>query len=36
MDGMHRGFWWGNAKERDCLEDLGIIGRLILNCILKK
>jgi hypothetical protein len=29
-------FWWGNLKERDHFEDLGLNGRMILNCILKK
>jgi len=24
------GFWWGNLSERDHLENLGLIGRLIL------
>jgi hypothetical protein len=27
-------FWWGNLKERDCLEDAD--GRITLKCILKK
>ena len=31
----HRGFWWGNLKERDWLEDQGIDGRIILSWILK-
>jgi len=26
----------GTMKERDCLEDLGVEGRIILICILKK
>jgi len=29
------GLWWGNRKERDYFEDLGVEGR-ILKCILKK
>jgi hypothetical protein len=33
---MHRGFWWGNLKERAHLEDLGIIGRIMLTRILQK
>ena len=24
--GVHTGFWWGDLKERDSLEDLGIDG----------
>jgi len=24
-------FWWGNLTERDCLEDPGIDGRIILR-----
>jgi hypothetical protein len=30
------GFWWGNLRERDHLEDLGIEGRIILRWILRK
>jgi hypothetical protein len=33
---MHRGFWWGNLKERDSLEDLGVDGRGIIKWILNK
>jgi hypothetical protein len=25
------GFWWGNLRERDHLEDLGIFGEIILK-----
>jgi hypothetical protein len=28
---MHIEFWWGNLRERDHLEDLGIDGRTILK-----
>jgi hypothetical protein len=28
-------FWWGNLKEGDHLNDLGIDGRIILKGILK-
>jgi len=30
------GLWWGNLRERDHLEHLGIGGRIILKCIFKK
>jgi hypothetical protein len=30
------GFWLGDPKDRDHLEDLGIDGRIILKWILKK
>ena len=30
------GFWYGNLKERNNLEDLGVDGRIILKCIFKK
>jgi len=33
---VHVGFWWGNLKERDHLEDLGIDGTIILKYIFKK
>jgi hypothetical protein len=33
---LHAGFWWGNLKERDHLEDLGIDRRIILKWIFKK
>jgi hypothetical protein len=25
---VYKGFWWGNLRERDHLEDLGIGGRV--------
>jgi len=28
---MRTRFWWGNLRERDHLEDLGLDGRIILN-----
>jgi hypothetical protein len=29
-------FWWGNLRERDDLEDLGIDGKIILRWIFRK
>jgi hypothetical protein len=29
---VHTGLWWGNQKERDCLEELNMQGRIILRC----
>jgi hypothetical protein len=28
---VYSGFWWGNLKDRDHLEDPGIDGRIILE-----
>ena len=30
------GFWWGNLRERDHLEDQSLDGRIILRCNFKK
>jgi hypothetical protein len=27
---MYTGFWWGNLRVRDHLEDTGVAGRIIL------
>jgi hypothetical protein len=32
---MHRGFWWGNLRESDRLEDIDMDGRIILKWIVK-
>jgi hypothetical protein len=29
------GFWWGNLRERDHLEDEGVDGRMVLKWILR-
>jgi len=34
--GVYTGFWWGNLRERDHLEDSGMDGRLIFRCIFRK
>ena len=28
---MYAGFWWGNLKTVEHLEDLGVDGRVVLN-----
>jgi hypothetical protein len=28
--------WWGNLKVRDHLEDLDMVGKIILECVWKK
>jgi len=33
---IHNGFWCENLKERGHMKDLGVGGRIILNCILQK
>ena len=33
---MYTGFWCGNLKERDHLEELGVDGSIILESVLKK
>jgi hypothetical protein len=32
---VHAGFWWGNLRGSDHLEDLDIDGRIILKWIFK-
>ena len=33
---VYTGFWWGNLREGDHLEDTGVVRRLILGWIFKK
>jgi hypothetical protein len=33
---VHTGFWWGNLRERDNLEDPGMDRRVILKFTFKK
>jgi len=33
---LHTEFWWGNLRERNHLEDLGVEGRIMLKRIFKK
>jgi hypothetical protein len=33
---VHTGIWWGEVRERDHLEDLGVDGSIILKLIFKK
>ena len=33
---MHTGFWWGNLREREHLDDPGIDGRIKLKRFLRK
>jgi hypothetical protein len=32
----YKGFWWGNLKEKDHLQDPGIDGRITLRWIFRK
>jgi hypothetical protein len=33
---LHTRVWWRNLREIDNLEDLGVVGRIILKGIIKK
>jgi hypothetical protein len=32
---MHTGFWWGNLRERDHMEDSGVDRMIILKWLFK-
>jgi hypothetical protein len=32
---VHKGFWWGNLRRRNPLEDLGVDRKIILKWIFK-
>ena len=33
---VYTGFWWGNLRERDHLEESDVDGRAILRCVFRK
>jgi hypothetical protein len=33
---VYAGFWWGNLRERDHVEDPSLDGKIILRCIVRK
>jgi hypothetical protein len=32
----HTGFWWGNLRERDRMEEPGLDGKIVLRWIFRK
>jgi len=33
---VYTGFWWGNLRDEDHLEDAGVDGRIILRWMFRK
>jgi hypothetical protein len=33
---LHARVWWGNLRERDHLEGIGVVARMILKGVIKK
>jgi len=33
---VHTGFWWGNLRERDYVEDPDVDGRIILRWVFQQ
>jgi len=33
---VYTGTWWGNLREREHLEDPGVVGNIIWRCIFRK
>jgi hypothetical protein len=33
---VYTGFWWGNLREREHMNDTGVDGRLILRSLFRK
>jgi hypothetical protein len=36
VEEAYTGFWWGNLREIDHMEDPGVYGRIILRRIFRK
>jgi len=33
---VHTGFWWGDPRKKDHVQDLGVDGKIILKWIFKR